>query len=421
MRTDRLGIDFGTSNTAAAVMVSGRPSIVPLEPEAETLPTAVFFDGAARSTLYGTAATAALIEGREGRFMRALKSVLGTPLMHERRQFLTERLTLIDVVGRFLAHIKARAEAHCNQPFPHALSGRPVRFHSTDATRNTRALEDLRQCYAAAGFESVSFLPEPEAAALASGLAQDAQVRPKSRGLIVDIGGGTSDFTVFDSDAGAITIRASHGVRIGGTDFDRRLSLDHIMPLLGKDSLLRAQLGSQTHRAPVSLFNDLATWEKIAFVYGGATSRDVARMARLAVEPEKFARLQEVVDMHLGHDLAFAAERGKIDANRGTKGSTIDLRVLERDLTVPLAPAGLAAALSPFAQQIAQAATRTLALAETEASQIDQVVMVGGSGLLAVVQEAMITLLPRARLVQGRAFTAIVDGLAIAAAREDIL
>ena len=97
-----LGIDFGTSNTAAGVMAGDRPYLIEVEPGQTTLPTSVFFDTQRKVTTYGSAANAALIEGREGRFMRALKSVLGTPLMREKRQVAYETLTLIEVVARNL-------------------------------------------------------------------------------------------------------------------------------------------------------------------------------------------------------------------------------------------------------------------------------------------------------------------------------
>ena len=88
-----IGIDFGTSNTAAAILGAGQPRIVPLEAGQETLPTAIFLDYAARRTVFGSAAVGAMIDGQEGRFMRALKSVLGTPLARKRRQFLNRTST----------------------------------------------------------------------------------------------------------------------------------------------------------------------------------------------------------------------------------------------------------------------------------------------------------------------------------------
>ena len=163
-----LGIDFGTSNSAAGICVDGKPQIIAIEPGVETLPTAVFFDFDQQKMIVGEAASQALLNGDEGRYMRGLKSLLGTRLMRESRMLLGERLDFIDIVARFLAELKRRAEAATGQPFTKALSGRPVQFHTGDAARNAQALEDLTEAYHRAGFEAVAFLNEPEAAAIAN-------------------------------------------------------------------------------------------------------------------------------------------------------------------------------------------------------------------------------------------------------------
>ncbi len=409
-----LGIDFGTSNSAAGVVVGGKPYLIPLEQGLTTLPTAVFFDVAARRTVFGHAAVAALTDGREGRFMRALKSVLGTPLMREKRQVGHERLTLLDVVARFLAELKERAEAHTGQRFDTALSGRPVRFHP-DPDRDARAAADLSDCYRAAGFAEVRFLFEPEAAALSAG-----PIPPGEVGLIVDIGGGTSDFSLFRVEGAGVRILASHGVRIGGTDFDRALSVAHAMPLMGMGTDLRAEIGPAVHTAPQSLFLDLATWEKIPFLYTGEIRRDVARMAKLAVEPDKFARLVTVLEMELGHDIAFAVERGKIAANAPEPGwGAIDLRLVETGLSQHLTGDQMARDLVRFAQQIGDAAHATVTQADMTEADVAVVVFVGGSSLLSLIQSELTDRFPRARMQRGDAFTGVVDGLAIAAGRLD--
>lgn len=410
-RTDILAVDFGTSNTAAAVPEAGGPRILPLERGAETMPTAVFLDFRAREMAVGEAAVAALVEGREGRFMRALKSVLGTALMHERRQFLNERLTLAEIVTRLIGRIRERAEAETGRRLEAVLSGRPVRFSTRDPERDARALADLEACYRAAGFAEVRFLPEPEAAALAS------DPDGAGLGLIVDIGGGTSDFTVFERTGGRIRVLASHGIRMGGTDFDRALSLTHVMPLLGKGSGLRAEFGGAVHPAPVGLFNDLATWETIPFLYTGQVRREVARMARVAVAPERFARLATVLTDELGHDVAFAVERAKIAAeDAGPGGAVIDLGMIEPGLACPLGAAALAGTLAEPIAEIVGAAARTLELADLPPARIERVVMVGGSSLLAPVAGAVRALMPAARVERAAAFTAVVRGLALAAA-----
>lgn len=403
-----LGIDFGTSNSAAGIAVDGRPHLIELEPGEQTLPTAVFFEDDGTHMDIGSRATRALIEGEEGRFMRALKSVLGTSLMHEERRIQGRRITFVQIIARFLSEVKQRSEAAVGHEFTHALSGRPVRFHSADPDRNLRAEDDLRACYQAAGFQDVRFMYEPEAALRAT------QPAP-GLGLIVDIGGGTSDFTAFRQDAnGTTTILASHGVRIGGTDFDRRIGIDHVMPELGRGSLIRNTLGQDALPAPTRIFNDLATWAMIPFLYTPETRRMAHELARQAVEPAKLNRLVKVLEEELGHDLAFSVERGKIAVNAG-EAARIAMGMVERGLSVPLTEDDLRTALTDSVTGIAEAAAETLALSQIAPEAVDRIVLVGGSSLMRAVQMAVHLVCPAARIESGKALTGVADGLALAA------
>lgn len=405
-----LGIDFGTSNTVAGHAPGGRVRLIGLEEGATTMPTTFFFDAASRRTLLGGPANRALLEGREGRFMRALKRVLGTPLMHERRMILTERVSLADLIARFLLQVRQRAEAQTGLRFDRVLSGRPVVFHGTDDPREQQAEDDLRACYLAAGFQAVDFMPEPEAAAIAAGAAH----RPGATGLIVDVGGGTSDFSVFRAGDGGVAILASHGVRIGGTDFDRAISLDHVMPLLGRGGMLRRAMGPGRSPVPNAIFADLATWERIPFVNTPQNRRLVAEMARLALDPQALADLAAVLEEDLGHDLAFAVEAGKIAANGAD--AAIRLDAIRAGLSAPLARQAMADSLSRHAAQLREGAAETLRRAGLTVGDVDQVVYVGGSSLMAVVQDTLRAQFPGADHRAHEVFTAVADGLAIAAA-----
>ncbi len=405
-----LGIDFGTSNTAAGIVAGNRPWLIELEPGETTLPTAVFFEASPARMRIGRSATRGLIQGDEGRFLRALKSLLGTPLLHEQRRLGGERLAFSTIVARFLAELKTRAEAQTRMTFTHALSGRPVHFHSADPARDAQAEKDLRACYLEAGFEDVTFMYEPEAALRASS--------PKAGvGLVVDIGGGTSDFTAFVQEDGcAPRILASHGVRLGGTDFDRQISIDHVMPLLGRGSQIRNAFGSETLPAPNRLFNDLATWQMIPFLYAADSRRGARALAKYAVEPQKLNRLVSVLEDELGHDLAFAVERGKIQINAADRDqSTINMGFIERGLQAGITTQDLTISLAGLVAQVRDAAAETITMAEITTDAIDSVVFVGGSSLMLDVQTSMQTLFPQARLEHSDAFTAVVDGLAISA------
>ncbi len=411
--TQTLGIDFGTSNTAAAVLVGGRAHMIEVEPGRTSLPTSVFFDYDRKVTTYGSVANAALIDGREGRFMRALKSVLGTPLMREKRQIAYEQLTLLDVVARFLRTIRERAEASTGAKFNTALSGRPVRFHTSDDARNAQAEIDLRDAYMLAGYDDVSFMYEPEAAALAAGPLPAGKL-----GLIIDIGGGTSDFSIFERNGNDTRIIASHGVRVGGTDFDKAISIAQVMPLLGHGAEIKNEMGDGRHTAPNGIFHELASWEKIPFLYSGEMRRLATRFHKLGVQPELFKRLSDTLELELGHDIAFAVEAGKIRVNTPqAEDAAIDLRVIEKQLWARMSSQDLHRILEGHAQTIHTAAIQTLAQAHMTPEKIGQIVFVGGSSLMSVVEDTMVGLFPHAQLERSDAFTAVADGLAIAASK----
>lgn len=410
-----LAIDFGTSNSACAVLDgSGVVRRVPVEDWNETLPTAVFFPAHGGAMQLGAQAGKALIDGAEGRYMRALKSVLGTALFHEERLVGGRRRTLAGIVTAFLAELKARAEKVSGQRFTAAVAGRPVHFHSADPERDARAADDLAACYHAAGFDDLRFVLEPEAAAL----ARAGQGARGELGMIVDIGGGTSDFTVFRQAGAGVEIVASHGIRIGGTDFDRALSLAHAMPQLGLGGDLRRDFGPGLLPVPQALYVDLATWARIPFLYTAETRRAVADMAKRALDRPAFDRLTQVLAHELGHELAFAVEAGKIAANGADPGARIAMGMIEPGLAAALDMGALEACLAEAQDALAAAMRDTLARAGVTPDAIDTLVLVGGSSLMALVARAGRKVAPRATLAKGAAFTAVVDGLALAIAQE---
>lgn len=406
-----VGLDFGTSNSAVGVAVNGQPWLVELEPGEKTLPTAVFFDPRGGMRL-GSAANRALIDGEEGRYMRALKSVLGTPLLRETRPIGGKRQSLLDVIALFLRDLRLRTEDQLRNPVTGVVSGRPVHFHSRDGAMDAQAERDLREAYTMAGFSDIRFLPEPEAAALSARDLAAGEI-----GLVVDIGGGTSDFTLFRKENGHAEVLASHGIRLGGTHFDRALSLRHAMPLLGAGTEVRRALAEGRLPVPASLFNDLATWQKIPFLYSRDTLSLARDLARHAVEPEKLARLIEVLEAELGHDIAFAVEAAKIGANGGADAA-VNLSLVEKGLSAPLTPADLATCLAGNRAELSEAIRDTLALAGLAPEAIGAVVYVGGSSLMDVVARATEEVLPQARALRGEAFTAVIDGLALASSAE---
>lgn len=119
--------------------------------------------------------------------------------------------------------------------------------------------------------------------------------------------------------------------------------------------------------------------------------------------------------MNWATSLAFAVERGKIAANGG-QDAAIAMGFIEPGLKRPVSPASLAAALASYRDELVAAGRETLALAEVAPERIGSVILVGGSSLMALVAEAARDICPAATQHRSDAFTAVVDGLALATA-----
>lgn len=405
-----LAIDFGTSNSAVAVLEGGQIKHLQMEGGSDTLPTAIFFDFTEQEVRIGTPANTSLTQGLEGRYMRSLKRVLGTSLMPEKRYFMGRHLDFFDIISEFLIELKTRAEHIEGRKFTSVISGRPVHFHD-NPEKDHQAEIDLRECYKRAGFTDVKFMFEPEAAALANSQLGEMQ----AIGLIVDIGGGTSDYTVFRAGKTEIEICASYGQRFGGTDFDKTLNTTHFMPKLGKGGRLRKPMGPGTSIAPVALFNDLATWEKIPFLYNPETLRNACALRRDAINQPPFSRLVTVLEYELGHELAITAEQTKIAINQ-TKNphETIDLGLIEQGDTLDISQDQLVEMMTPHHENIIAGVLKTLRISNIEAAEITDVIFVGGSSLMGFVNSALTEVCPNAAQHTTAVFTAVVDGLALA-------
>ena len=111
-RSPAIGLDFGTSNSAMAVLGgSGLAEPIPAEGAHATLPTAVFFNAEERSIHFGREAVALYLAGVDGRLMRSLKSLLGSSLLDEQTRVPEGMVSFRDVIARFLREMRARAEA----------------------------------------------------------------------------------------------------------------------------------------------------------------------------------------------------------------------------------------------------------------------------------------------------------------------
>ncbi|MFA7275762.1 MAG: Hsp70 family protein [Pseudobdellovibrionaceae bacterium] len=409
------GIDFGTSNSALAIAKDGQVMLAELEKGKTTIPSAIFFNTDEHHTAYGRQAIDEYLEQYSGRFMRALKSILGSDLMRETTQVGVRRLSFPEIIGQFIGEIKSRAENHIGQELTDVVMGRPVHFVDDNEAADKRAEEELRAIAAAQGFKNITFEFEPIAAArdYESGLASEELV------LVVDIGGGTSDFSVIRlspearvSAERAGDILANSGVHIGGTDFDKRFSLETVMPHLGYGSPLKNNLD-----APRAEYHMLATWHMINFLYTRKNMVAVKAIYSDSLRRDLVGRFVEVLEHQRGHDIAAQVEAAKIKlADAAT--TAIDLGFIEAGWAIESGQAELTKATQNDVAKIVTTATETVEQgAGLNRKAIHTIFMTGGSTALPGFQDAVIKAFPEAQIMQGDRFSSVATGLGISAAR----
>jgi hypothetical chaperone protein len=404
------GLDFGTSNSAIGILSGNAPVLAPVEGDRTLIPSAVFFDYETKGrVLFGAEAIDTYIGRHDGRLMRALKSILGSPLIDEKTALGSRMVALTEVVEIFVRHLKEKAEAFAGTALTAVVHGRPVRFVDDDDAADAKAERVLEGIARKVGFRDVAFVYEPIAAAY----HYEGTVAGEETVLIADIGGGTSDFTVIRigpqrARAADRTsdILANRGARIGGTDFDASLSLDAVMPLLG----LGTRLIDKDLPMPNSLYFELATWSTINFAYTFQNERMLRELAAGACEPDKVARLLKVVRERLGHRIAFAVEDGKI-ALSDAEAAALPLSFIEPDLVAPATRAGFDRAIASRTDRLERIAADCIREAGLKPHDIHTIFFTGGSSRVPAVREAIRRAAPDARAAAGSDFLSVASGL----------
>ncbi|MDE0055878.1 MAG: Hsp70 family protein, partial [Gammaproteobacteria bacterium] len=273
-----IGIDFGTTNTAAAVFDGQSVRLVGLEEDSPILPSATYIDRDLRTQTGrqaidsyvgdNTGRTVELIPevigeaslalsgdsgGREGphlltrkiygqpvrdvglrgRLFRGTKRLLGRKDVRRLMVF-DHPFRLVALVTPILLRIReALREVGDDEPRSGCM-GHPVNFEGAGADRNALALSRLGEAYGHAGFDDTRFFPEPVAAAV--GYLHANPGTSGTRILTVDFGGGTLDLCVLErtGDRAGFRTVATHGIALGGDRIDQRIFSELLFPLLGK-------------------------------------------------------------------------------------------------------------------------------------------------------------------------------------------
>ncbi len=310
-----IGIDLGTSNSAAAVMEGGKPTIIP-SAEGTTLggkafPSYVAFTkGGESQLLIGEPARRQAVSNPEGT-LTTFKRKMGTDHKYKvhGKEFTPQQLSAF-----ILQKVKRDAEAFLGDKVEKAVITVPAYFNDLQrqATKDAGTI---------AGLEVVRIINEPTAACLAYGIdKKDAHEKI----LVFDLGGGTLDVTIMDFGAGVFQVLSTSGdTQLGGTDMDKIL-IDHIAEEFKKesgvdvrnDAMATQRLKEAAEKAKIELSNTLETDINLPFITADASGPKhlTQKLSRAKLEQ----LVKPIVD-RCKHPIEQALSDSKLTASQVTK------------------------------------------------------------------------------------------------------
>lgn len=403
------GIDFGTSNSTIGILKNNTASLIKLEDSSSTIPSAIFYEDEDNETVFGRKALSYYREDYSGRLLRSLKSVLGTSLMNEKTRVRQSNKLFTDIIYDFIHHIKDKAEYIEQTELTDVILGRPINFVDNDESKNTLAQNKLEEIAKKAGFKNIEFQFEP----IAASLKYEQSLSNEELVLIIDIGGGTTDISVINLSPKFINIKdrsnhclANHGVHIGGTDFDKHLSLETIMPLLGFKQPLSNNLTMPKH-----IHHDMATWHRINNIYTPEFKRSIMQFKK-QLSSSYYNRIIDVIEYKLASSIAFNIEESKI-ALSNTNHISKDLSFIEDNLTIDINKQDLQNAMDNDLDRIKDAIYTCLSQANIKDSDINSIFLTGGSSQMSIVKLYIQSLFPNTKIDNQDSLSSVGTGLVL--------
>ncbi len=259
-----IGIDLGTTNSCVAVMEGGQPTVIPNAEGARTTPSVVAINKEGER-LVGQVAKRQAVANHENT-VSSIKREMGTD---HRVTLGGKSYTAPEISAMILSKLKADAESYLGEKVTQAVITVPAYFN--DSQR--QATKDAGKI---AGLEVLRIINEPTAASLAYGLDKGENKNQKI--LVYDLGGGTFDVSILEIGDGVFEVLSTNGdTRLGGDDFDNRI-IDLLVSEfkakegidLSKDKLAMQRLKEAAEKAKIDLSASMKTTISLPFITADA-------------------------------------------------------------------------------------------------------------------------------------------------------
>ncbi len=413
-----MGLDFGTTNSALALYENSKVRVVNINNEMsdENTLRSVLLMNKNKESLIGQCAVSQYVKtgGKGCRFLQSLKTFLpdigftGTTIFGK-------RFDIDDLIALILKEIKRIGEQSAGRSVNQVVLGRPV-FFSKDPAHDQLAENRLKSAAIKAGFTDICFEYEPIAATLAY---IEKMVDKEEIVLMGDFGGGTSDFTIMRLKSDMLTtneekrkrILSMGGVYVGGDTFDSRIMWEKGTPHFGRH-LTSQDIKGTALPVPLWIMYTLCEWHMIPFLRDQKTLEIIREIKRTTDTPKLIENLEYLVHENKGFSFFQAIEEAKTKLSTLEK-TTINYCDKHIHIEEPITRSEFETFIAKDIDAISKCVVGTLNEASITKSEIDKVLLTGGSSFVPAVQRVFKEMFGEQKIIHLDAFTSVAHGLAL--------
>lgn len=402
-----IGLDFGTSNSLAALFTNDEMRFVGFPDGGISNPTILYFPAKSKQHRIGNDAVESYLHDTEesgigGRLMLSIKTLLPEASFDYTIVAGHGRMSAEDLAAKFLSVLKRMAEEQFSRKFDGVVLGRPVQFSDF-------AIARLEKAAKLAGFKEVVFWLEPVAAAM----AYERITSGDELVCVVDLGGGTSDICVIETSPKRslisdriCDIKATGGVNKAGDELNSQIMKEKLAVRFGAGSSYKS-LG-KILPFPAHIIYRLSEWHRINMLNENGTKSIINEIIPYSDRPEDVERLYNLIDHRYGFALFRAIDAAKRDLSEQDK--TL-IKFSSLGLREPITVDEFENIITETEQKIKSTIDDSLLAASVAPADIDRVILTGGTSQVPRISRMVTEIFGAEKILRPDFFSSVATGL----------